>query len=104
MVTTIPVLDYYRPREFKEFKALRISRHWSCKGGKVFSSRYRPPSPPGNVPFTHFCRLTTGWTVRDRIPVGTRFSAVQTSHGAHPASCKIGTGSFLWVEATGAWG
>jgi len=40
-------------------------------------------------------RLTTGWTVRDRIPIGTRFSAsLQTGPGAHPASCKMGTGSF----------
>ena len=32
--------------------------------------------------------------LRDRIPVGTRFSApVQTGPGAHPASCKMGTGS-----------
>ena len=31
----------------------------------------------------------------DRIPVAARFSAlVQTGHGAHPASCTIGTGSF----------
>ena len=31
----------------------------------------------------------------DRIPVGARFSApVQTGPGAHPFSCKIGTGSF----------
>jgi hypothetical protein len=30
----------------------------------------------------------------DRIPVGARFSAaVQTSLGAHPASCTMGTGS-----------
>ena len=32
----------------------------------------------------------------DRIPVGERFSApVQTGPGAHPASCTMGTGSFL---------
>ena len=31
----------------------------------------------------------------DRIPVGARFSSpVQTGPGAHPASCKTGTGSF----------
>jgi len=31
----------------------------------------------------------------DRIPVGARFSApVQTGPEAHPASCKMGTGSF----------
>jgi hypothetical protein len=33
----------------------------------------------------------------DRIPVGARFSApVQTSPGAHPASCTMGTGSVSW--------
>ena len=41
----------------------------------------------------------TGWTARNRIPVGTRFSApVQTGHGTHPASCKMGTGSFPGVK------
>jgi hypothetical protein len=35
----------------------------------------------------------------DRIPVGARFSApVQTGPGAHPASCKMGTGSFPRVK------
>ena len=35
----------------------------------------------------------------DRTPVGTRFSApVQTGPGAHPASWKIGTGSFPVVK------
>jgi hypothetical protein len=36
-----------------------------------------------------------GWTVRDRIPVGMRFFA-------HPASCKMGTGSFPGVSTAGA--
>ena len=36
----------------------------------------------------------------DRIPVGARFSApVQTSPGAHPASCTMGTGSFPGVKS-----
>ena len=36
----------------------------------------------------------------DRIPVGARFSApVQTGPGVHPASCTMGTGSFLGVES-----
>ena len=36
--------------------------------------------------------MTTGWTVPDRIPVWTIFSApVQIDSGAHPASCKICT-------------
>ena len=35
----------------------------------------------------------------DRIPVGARFSApVQTGPEAHPASCTMGTGSFLGVR------
>ena len=36
----------------------------------------------------------------DRIPVGARFFApVQTGPGAHPASCTMGTGSFLRVKS-----
>jgi hypothetical protein len=42
--------------------------------------------------------LWAGWS-EDQIPVGARFVAhVQTSPGAHPASCAIGTGSFLGVK------
>jgi len=38
----------------------------------------------------------------DRIPVGARFSApVQTSAGAQPASCTMGTGSFPRVKRPG---
>jgi len=41
------------------------------------------------------CRYATGWTVRRSNPGRARFSApVQTGPGAHPASCKMGTGSF----------
>ena len=43
-------------------------------------------------------QLTTGWTVRDRIPVETRFSARPDRPCAHPASCSVGTGSFSWVK------
>jgi len=44
-------------------------------------------------------RLITGWTVRDRIPVGTRFPPpLQTGPGAHPASCTMGTGSLPGVK------
>jgi hypothetical protein len=40
--------------------------------------------------------------VLDRIPVGFRFSApVQNGPGAHPASYKMGTGSFQWVNLPG---
>jgi len=38
----------------------------------------------------------------DRIPLETRFSApVQTCPGAHPASCTMGTESFLGVKSGG---
>ncbi len=38
----------------------------------------------------------------DRIPVGVRFSApVQSGPGAYPASCTMGTGSFLKVKRPG---
>jgi hypothetical protein len=37
-----------------------------------------------------------------RIPVGARFfSHVQTGPGAHPASCTMGTGSYLGVKRPG---
>jgi len=35
---------------------------------------------------------------------GRDFPSVQTDPGAHPASCKMGTGSFPGVEAARAWG
>jgi len=43
-----------------------------------------------------------GWTVWNRIPVETRFSVRPDRHWAHTASCTMGTGSFLGVEAAGA--
>jgi len=45
--------------------------------------------------------LLAGYS-RDKIPVGTRYSApIQTSPGAHPASYTIGTRSFpraKWIR------
>ena len=44
-------------------------------------------------------RLTTGWTSGDRVPVGMRYSIpIQTGVGVHPASCTMGTGSFLGAK------
>jgi hypothetical protein len=38
----------------------------------------------------------------DRIPVGARFSApVRTGPGVHPASCTMGTGSFMELKQPG---
>ena len=47
--------------------------------------------------------IATGYGLEgsgDRIPVRARFSApVQTGPGNHPASCKMGTGSFSGVKS-----
>ena len=61
---------------------------------------FEPTTPEGGVgPVAQSVeRLTTGWAVRDRIPVGMRFPPVQTGPGAHPASCTMGTGSFPGVK------
>jgi hypothetical protein len=63
-----------------------------------------------NCTWSHVCRdssvgIATELRARgsgDRIPVGARFSAaVQTGHGAHPASYTMGTGSFPGVMRPG---
>jgi hypothetical protein len=47
--------------------------------------------------------LRAGWYV-DQIPVVARFSApIQTSPGAHAASCTMGTESLSGGKAAGAW-
>ena len=46
--------------------------------------------------------LRAGWS-GERFLVGIRFSTpVQTSPGAHPAYCTLGTGSFPGVKSAGA--
>jgi hypothetical protein len=53
--------------------------------------------PNSRIPQT-LQQLATSWTARDRIPVRAGVSApVPTGPGAHPASCKMGTGSFRGV-------
>jgi hypothetical protein len=43
-----------------------------------------------------------GWTIRGSNSGGERFFAhVQTGPGAHPAFCKMGTGSFPGVKRPG---
>jgi hypothetical protein len=47
-------------------------------------------------------RLATGWMVWGSNPGGARFFAhIQTGPGAHPASCTVGTGSFMGVKQLG---
>jgi len=61
-----------------------------------------PISVPQPLIYSHLAVLhnmvTTSWTFRDRIPVGTRFFLDLTGAGAHPASCELGSGSFLGVK------
>jgi len=62
------------------------------------NSHVKTVSGPGSV-----VDIATGYGAGrsgDRIPVEARFSApVQTRPGAHPASCTMGTGSFLGVKS-----
>jgi len=44
--------------------------------------------------------MATGWKVRGSNPGGSRLSAtIQTGPGAHPAPCKMGTGSYSGVKS-----
>jgi hypothetical protein len=62
-----------------------------------FYAEIHNPGPGGSVGIA--TELRAGRSA-DRIPVGARFSApVQTGPGVHPASCKMGTGSFPGVES-----
>ena len=73
---------------------------------KTVSFLMRDSAPQRQVRYIYIAqsvqRLTTGWTVRDRIPMGTRFSTpFETGPGAHPAPCTMGTGSFPGVKRPG---
>jgi hypothetical protein len=107
-----PITGLDRPIGFSGGWSSQISRQSAHAGGKVFSPTARPPLPPRNYSWYSFL-LWAGYLSRysdwlragrsgDRIPVEARFFAhVQTGHGAHPASCTIGTGSFPGVKRSG---
>ena len=53
----------------------QISKQSAHVGDKVVRPTDRPPFRTRKHSWYSFLLLTTGWTVRDRIPVGTRYSA-----------------------------
>ena len=63
----------------------------------ITQARYRGPRQ-----LSRYSDLLRAGRSGHRIPVGARFSApVQTGRGAHPASCKMATGSFPGVKRPG---
>jgi hypothetical protein len=49
---------HYMPGQVLRFpggRGSQISRQSTHEGGKVVSSRHRPPLPPGSIPGTYFC-------------------------------------------------
>jgi hypothetical protein len=91
---------------------LPVNIHTPPEGFEPATPSYRAAADPTltgrdvkyylNVVF-QVCYVINDWLRAgrsgDRIPVGARFSATsQTGPGAHPASCKMGTGSFPGVK------
>jgi hypothetical protein len=55
---------------------------------------------PGNNPKDYTQHLEHGESLKSRILPNSDTINVQTGPGAHPASCTMGTGSFLGVESS----
>jgi len=73
---------------------------WGYWGGEIYIYIYiyGPGSSFGIAPELRAGRsgIESRW--------GRDFPQVQTVPAAHPAPCTMGTGSFMGVEAAGAWG
>ena len=81
--------------------SLRKVLRKECKAHYLIWTDYYVIRGPGYL--SRYCDSLRAGRSGDRIPVGARFCAPdQTGPGAHPASCTMGTGSFLWVKAAGA--
>jgi hypothetical protein len=77
---------------------LSVTNTFTCthaeRDSKCFSLHYI------YIQFSRYSDWQQAGRSGDRILVGLRFSAtVQTGPWAHPASCTMGTGSFMWVES-----
>jgi len=84
--TMLKRINYYEFISGKRHHVCKCKRPVNCN---VTAARYKTN-----------CGPATDCTVRDRIPVGTRFSApVQTGSGAQTANCTMGTGSFPGVKS-----
>ena len=95
---------------FVHLPTKRICMTW-IELNRTSLSLFQPTN--SQIYFTILSLYGPGWLSRysdslragrsgDRIPVGARFSApVQTSPGAYPASCTMGTGSFPGVKRPG---
>jgi hypothetical protein len=111
-INNICVIIYYSPpscfsrfcdhhqsiiQEYKQLYSLNISECTDMEHIKLHNVLYSCGGQGSSVSIA--TELQAGRS-GDRIPVGARFSApVQTSPGAHPASCTMGTGSFPGVKS-----
>ena len=80
----------------------QISRQSAHEGGKVVSHTHRPPLPPRKYSRYSFRFRYSNWLRAGRSGIESRwrrdFPPVQTGPGAHPASCKMCTGSFPGIK------
>jgi hypothetical protein len=91
--TGMTFIKFYMWRFF-ENPLRKFKFHWNLTKITLGYFTWRPMYMPGIA--TELRAARSG----DRILVGTRFSSpVQAGPGVHPASCKMGTGSFPGVES-----
>jgi len=90
---------------FEEFEDPRIQDNRHMKLASLSVPRTGLLYHPGNVPGTHICCSSVSIATELRAGRsgiesrrGRDFPPFQTGPGAHPASCKMGTGSFPGIK------